>query len=303
MGFDLIGDVFGYILWFFFLIFKNYGLAIIAFTVFVRIILYPTSIKQQKSMAANSRLAGKQKEIQKKYEKDKTKMQEEMNKLYAKEGINPMGGCLTSIIPMILLMGIYYSVMMPLTSTLHVNADHVTAGIAYMNNLPGIGTTFNGNYGQITFMRIFPQISSCLQHSNIFNATEINSMTQFSHGFNFFGLDMLQVTNEHGVSWLLIIPFLCFATSFLSSLYMMRVQSNPMQNQQGCMKYMFLFFPLFSAYIAYSVPVAVGFYWIVSSVLMFFQSLLMQKFYSAALVTAKSEAARVAFLEQEEAKL
>ena len=115
----LVGSVtfFGYLLWFFYEFTKNYGVSIILFTIVLKIIMFPFSIKQQKSMAKNTRLQGKQKEIQKKYGDNKQKMSEEMQKLYQQEGVNPMGGCLTSIIPLIIMMGIYYSVVNPLQNT------------------------------------------------------------------------------------------------------------------------------------------------------------------------------------------
>ena len=87
----------------------------------MKIIMFPFSIKQQKSMAKNTRLQGKQKEIQKKYGDNKQKMSEEMQKLYQQEGVNPMGGCLTSIIPLIIMMGIYYSVVNPPVSYTHLD--------------------------------------------------------------------------------------------------------------------------------------------------------------------------------------
>ena len=118
--FSWIGNVFGYLLWFFYEFTKNYGVSIILFTIVLKIIMFPFSIKQQKSMAKNTRLQGKQKEIQKKYGDNKQKMSEEMQKLYQQEGVNPMGGCLTSIIPLIIMMGIYYSVVNPLQNTLHI---------------------------------------------------------------------------------------------------------------------------------------------------------------------------------------
>ena len=64
--FNMIGSLFGYVLWFCFMLVHDYGIAIVLFTLFLKIIFFPTSIKQQKSMAANARLAAKQRELQKK---------------------------------------------------------------------------------------------------------------------------------------------------------------------------------------------------------------------------------------------
>ena len=63
--FNFFGSVLGYLLWFLYTVFKNYGIAIILFTIIVKALMFPFSIKSQKSMAAQSRLASKQQELQK----------------------------------------------------------------------------------------------------------------------------------------------------------------------------------------------------------------------------------------------
>ena len=71
---------------------------------------------------------------------------------------------------------------------------------------------------------------------------------------------------------------------------------------QGCMVAMIFMMPLFTAWIAYSVPGAVGFYWIVSNLLGFVQSLIMNKFFSPSIIEAKTEAQRVVLRREQEAK-
>ncbi|HCR44391.1 MAG TPA: hypothetical protein DIV41_07395, partial [Ruminococcaceae bacterium] len=65
--FNFFGSLLGYLLWFFYKIINNYGVAIILFTIATKLLIFPFSVKQQKSMAATSKLAAKQKELQKKY--------------------------------------------------------------------------------------------------------------------------------------------------------------------------------------------------------------------------------------------
>ena len=123
-------------------------------------------------------------------------------------------------------------------------------------------------------------------------------------GFNFLGLDLLSIPKETGfTSWIIIIPILCLVTSLGSQILTMRMQGNPMQGQQGCMKYMMLLLPLITVYISYIVPGAVGFYWVWSTIFGFVQTLLINKFYSAAHMTARAEAEHVALLELKEAKV
>ena len=120
--FNFFGSILGYLLWFLYTIFRNYGVAIILFTVILKLVMFPMSIKQQKSMASQSKLADKQKELQKKYGTNKQKYNEELAKLYEKEGVNPGSGCLTSLLPFPIMLGIYYSVILPLSnlSLIHI---------------------------------------------------------------------------------------------------------------------------------------------------------------------------------------
>lgn len=84
--FNWFGSILGYLLWFLYEIIPNYGVAIILFTIITKLLLLPFSVKQQKSMAANSKMAAKQQEIRTKYANDRLKMQEEMQKLMEQEG-------------------------------------------------------------------------------------------------------------------------------------------------------------------------------------------------------------------------
>ena len=77
--FGFLGSLLGYILWGAFYILKDFGLSIIVFTVIVKLILFPFSVKQQKSMAGTARLSKKQKELQEKYANNRQKLQEETN--------------------------------------------------------------------------------------------------------------------------------------------------------------------------------------------------------------------------------
>lgn len=97
---NFFGSILGYLLWALYSIFRNYGVAIILFTLILKLLLFPFSVKQQKSMASQSKLAAKQRELQKKYANNKQKYNEELMKLYEKEGVNPSSGCLVSMLPL-----------------------------------------------------------------------------------------------------------------------------------------------------------------------------------------------------------
>lgn len=299
--FEFFGSILGYLLWGLFYIFQNFGVSIILFTIIVKVILFPFSVKQQKSMAKTSRLQVKQREIQKKYANNKEKMNEEMQKLYQKEGVSPGGGCLTSLVPMFIMLGIFYSVAYPLTNTLHIDKEVVESAIKSISSYPGMSDlSVDGYYPQIKLISALSQNPEIIK--DLF-ANYADKIAMFVDGFNFGGFNLLEVPKDHGfASVYILIPVLSFVSSIGAQIVTMKINGTG-QQQNGCMNIMLYGMPLFSAYIAYSVPAAVGFYWICSSLFSLVQTLVMGKFYSPAKLIAKEEAQHVALLEQNEEKV
>lgn len=99
------------ILHFFYGIAGNYGIAIIMLTVVVRLCLFPLSRKQAKSMVAMQALRPEMDKIKEKYKSDMQKQSQEMQELYRKHNINPLGGCLPMFVQLPIMMGLYRSLM------------------------------------------------------------------------------------------------------------------------------------------------------------------------------------------------
>lgn len=298
---NFFGGLLGYILWFFYIIVRNYGVAIILFTVVVKCLLFPFSIKQQKSMAAQSKMAAKQKELQARYGNDKMKYNEELQKLYEKEGISPMGGCLTTLLPFPIMLGLYYSVVFPLRNVLHLPSESVDQALALLQRIPGVGVNFSANsfYNEIELVKHFDSLKDHL--TGIFTGSELDQISSLSGGFQFLGLDLLQTPQGSDfMSMLWLIPVLCLVTSWGSQFFMMRMQPG-MQQQQGCMKVMMFAMPLISVYFSYVMPGAIGFYWIISTLTSFLSQIVVYRCYSPAQISARSEARRAALRFQEEA--
>ena len=308
--FNYIGSIFGYVLWAIYYIFNNFGVAIIIFTILTRLLVFPASVKQQKSMAANSRMQAKQKEIREKYANNKQKQNEEIQKLYEKEGVSPFGGCLTSLFPLFILMGIYYSVARPLSNVLHIAESTMTDVIKFINGIPGVNVASSSFYHEMDILRLFsnPNSMELLKNhgdgiGSVLTSGQISEIQNLAGGFNFLGLNLLDIPNNFAFfsNIIIIIPILVLITSIGSQIATMKIQGDMMNQQQGCMKYMMLALPLFSVYISYIVPGAVGFYWIWSTIIGFAQTLIISKFYSPASITAMKEAQHVALMEQKEA--
>lgn len=303
--FGFLGGFLGYILWGIFYVIQNFGLSIILFTLVIKLVLFPFSIKQQKTMAGTARLNKKQQEIKEKYANNKQKAQEEISKLYEKEGVKPFGGgCLTMVIPLLVILGVFYAVAYPLTNTLHLNADSVQAAVNYVDTIPGYVMNANQTYQQINLLTIFPNIQNTEAIQGLFSSSEIAQIEMFENGFNTLGVDLLAVPSQFGfASWYILFPVFCFLSNVGSQFIMQKINGNQMNQQMGCMKIAFYILPLFSAYIAYTVPAAVAFYWIISALLSLVQSILLGKIFSPAQLTANAEARHVALLYQNEASV
>ena len=115
--FDFFSNLFGYVLNFIYNLTTNYGIAIIIFTILLKLIMLPMTIKQQKTMKKTSKIQGLSKEIQKKYANDPQKMQQEMMELYKSENMSPFGGCLSSILQIIVILSIFFLVRKSITSS------------------------------------------------------------------------------------------------------------------------------------------------------------------------------------------
>ena len=110
-----ISNLFGYLLNWLYQIFNNYGVAIIVFSVLLRIILIPITIKQQKSMKKSAEMQEKMSEIQRKYRNNPEKLNQETIELYKREKMSPFTGCLSSILQIIIILAVFYLVSKPLT--------------------------------------------------------------------------------------------------------------------------------------------------------------------------------------------
>ena len=177
--FNFFGSILGYLLWLLYNIFHNYGVAIIFFTIIVKAVLFPFSIKSQRSMASQSKLSVKQKELQEKYGNNREKYSEELMKLYEKEGVSPSSGCLTSLLPLPIMLGIYYSVIMPLSNTLHIASERIAEATDFIGRIPGMvaTTTTSGIYSELEIIRNFDALKS---HLTMFTPEDLGKIESFT---------------------------------------------------------------------------------------------------------------------------
>ena len=129
----IILQPFAWLLLFFYNLFSSYGIALILFAIVIKLVLFPVTLKSKKSMIQTTMLSGKMQQLQKQYGKDRERYNLELQKLYEKEKINPMGGCVWSLIPMIILILLYGVIREPLTYFMQLSTEQIQVLAAEMD--------------------------------------------------------------------------------------------------------------------------------------------------------------------------
>ena len=242
----------------------NYGLAVILFALLVKLVVIPLTIKSKKSMLAMSAMNAELQQLQKKYANNRVKLNEEMQKLYDRHGVNPMSGCLPQFIPLIIMMGLYYAVQQPLKFMMGFG-DEVISQLA---NLVGVDMATAGYYGQITIAEKLGQI---YQEAGGVWPDTVTAITNGSGellniDFSFLGLNLAQTPSISDPSIIWIIPILSGVTAYLSSYIMQKMQGTQNRAAAGQMKVLNILMPLMSLYFGFILPGAIGIYWIFNNV-------------------------------------
>ncbi len=282
---------------------SNYGLAVILFALLVKLVLLPFQMKSTRSMMRLSRFTPRMKELEKKYEGNKQKYQEELAKLYKAEGVNPMSGCLWTLLPFPILIALYSVIRQPLTRMMGLAAEQVTQITDALTSM-GLYAGETTAYSEITI--------SQLVHEN-YEAISAIVPEVVDLNYNFLGLN-LGSTPSFAVwsfdwstpsAWLpavglFLIPIISAFFSWLA----MRIsnRSNPQTaEQQGNMKTMMIISPLISLWICFSMPAALGVYWIFNSVFGIIQDLILNRHYNK--VLDAEDAVRIQQEKEKEAEL
>ena len=274
---------------------SSYGMAIILFTLVVKLILLPFQMKSKRSMIRMNRLSGKMQEIQKKYANNQAKMNEEIQKLYEEEGVSPMSGCLWSFLPLPILLALYSIMRQPITHFMLLSESVVqdlvakvtTAGVdmsSIVQMKDGAAVVSNGvtqlqPYGQINLVKAITEYAPDA-------ASGIDGWINLD--YNFLGLDLSATPStafsNFSLTWpiigLILIPILAGGFQLLMTRITMKQQPQQEGPGAGSTKMMMYMMPLMSVYIAFIMPAALGIYWIAQSVVSAVQEFVLGKFYT-----------------------
>lgn len=256
---DFIAKPFGVLMKFIYetLAFENYGIAIIIFSIFVRLLMLPLNIKQQRSMERQQALMPEIEALKKQYKNDPKKLQEEQAMLYSRHQINPYSGCLPMLLQYPLIIVVYQIIRQPLTYIAQFSADQISK----------FATQFS--------IPVMDEISINSKLSKI--------------NMNFLGIFDLGKTPRFdfwnwGAEWkiflpLLLIPILSLATAYLQQ-HITTKLSSAGQTTAGSMGCMMKVMPLMSLAFGFMLPAGVGLYWIMGNVLGIAQTLLIKKVFA-----------------------
>ena len=271
-----ISNLFGYILNFIYKFVQNYGVSIILFSILLKLILLPLSIKQQKTMKKTAKIQVKVKELQEKYKNDQMKMNQEMMDLYKKENMSPFSGCLTSIIQIVLLFAMFGLVRNPLTYMKKIDTTTIEN---YKNEI-------RQEVGENSISTNYPEIS-IVKYVN--ENKEKNDAAYIN--MNFLGLDLSSVpSKDYGDYKVFIIPALYVISSFISMKISLNTQNNKqkdenkengekdeidtMQDMNKSMSYMM---PIMAVSISLVAPLGLALYWLVNNILMIGERIVLNK--------------------------
>ncbi|MFR1183964.1 MAG: YidC/Oxa1 family membrane protein insertase [Clostridia bacterium] len=288
--FEFFANIFGYLLQFLYTLVNNYGLAIILFTLIIKLLLLPLSIKQQKTMKKSSELQEKVKVMQFKYKNDPEKLNKEMMNLYKTENVSPFSGCLTSIIQMLLLLSIFYLVRSPLTFMEKIPQENINT---YIQQLKDEGKVISNVYPEIDLIRETELLKEKNPEDQFIEKTNIK--------MNFLGLDLSKIPQQNMTDYTVyIIPVLYILSSFISIRITTAKQqkdkedknsknidgntgkeieeeNNEMDAVMQTNKMMSWFVPIMSISIAFIAPLGLALYWLISNILMIAERLIIDK--------------------------
>lgn len=279
-------------------LFNSYGVALIFFTIFVKLVLSPLSYRGKKSMIKTTLLSGQMKEIQERCGNDRERYTQEVQRLYEENNVSPMGGCGWSMLPLLILMPLYSIIRRPLTYLMGLSSAGVQAAAG------ALGTSLGSDaYAELT-MASMMNAGNLSQVTGAVEAAGLSAAGVFVINFNFLGLDLSAIPNlmfwKDGLSWgsvgLFLLPVVSAVFSYLSMMVSQKTNiMNRNQEQDSTMaatnRTMMLISPLMSLWIGFTLPAGLCVYWIANSLLMMAQEVIFSRMLRGEYEKAQAEIA------------
>ena len=316
---QIILSPFVWLLTFFYDFFGSYGIALILFAVVVKLILFPFALKGKRSMIQMNMLQGKMQKLQKQYGRDRERYNLEVQKLYEREKVNPMGGCLWSFLPLLILIPLYAIIRQPIKYMMGINDVEILNQIAQVVDWNSIAVS-NGwikeageAFSNVGYNQLY--LSSLITPENLEAVKaavgEVGSRI-FAVNFDFLGLvdlariPTLKFWTVAGGFALFLLPVVSAGSSLVFSFISMKTNAVNQQAAQAgnnaSMKSMMIISPLISLWIGFSMPAALCLYWIAQNLLSMVQEFICGKLLKKDYEKAAAARAEQERLEKEEEK-
>ena len=281
---EIVTWPFAKVMVFFYNLTGSYGLSLILFSFMVNLVLTPFMAKSKKSMMRTTRLQPRIQELQRRHEGNQQKLNAEMQKLYQEEGVNPLSGCLWSLLPLFLLIPLYSIIRMPITRMMGADASVVEKlSEIFADQVSKLGSRATA-YKEIVLTELAYKNWDSLP-------AELEAAGLMKIDLSFIGLPLGETPNWRTIltgpwTWaaigLFLIPLLCAGFSWLSM--KIATLTNPSTAQQdaasqGMNKSMGLMMPLMSLFFCFMMPAAMGIYWMANSVFIMARDYLLTKHY------------------------
>lgn len=279
---NFFSNIFGYVLNLIYGLVSNYGLAIILFSVLIKIIMIPLSIKQEKTLRKNQKIQEEMKIIQIKHNGNQEKINQEMMELYKREKMNPFGGCFSIIIQFILLFAMFYLVKSPLTYMKQVKNDVIEKQ----------KTEIRQELGDNSISTSYPEMS-------VIKYIKDKDMkdNEMYINMDFAGLDLSKVPQENfNDITVFIIPVLYVISSVVSIKLSTSINNkkekednskdekeqkeDPAEMAAQMNKSMSWMMPILSVTISLMAPLGLALYWLVNNIIMIAERLILNKIFS-----------------------
>lgn len=267
---------------------NNYGIAIMLFAVLVNLVLLPFMAKSKKSMMRTTRLQPRLKELEKKYNGNPQQYQQAVSKLYREEKINPMSGCLWSLLPFPILIALYSVIRQPLSKMMHLSAEAVTSLTEWVTNNAGFVASSKSAYTEIEVMNSIHQNWDAVTAAlGDFSGKLMNLDYSFlglnlgqQPSFKFWAFDWSNKAVWLPALGLFLIPIISAFLSWLSMKISTMTTPQVDKQQAQTNKSMMLVMPLVSLWICFTMPAALGVYWILNSVCGIIRDVALTKIYT-----------------------
>ena len=261
---EAIANFFGIIIRFIYeMVNNNYLISILIFTFLTKLILFPLTLMQIKSTEKLQEIGPKDKAIREKYKNDEKKQAEELSKLYSENKINPLGGCLPILIQLPIILGMFYIVKQPLTYIIQTPQEEIkTYTAAYLNK----------EESEVTEQEMKQYEIQVAEKNNIIDMNVGLGINLGQTPSNVFSKEVDKKASPIS----LIIPILAVVLAFVQTKVAQKNSNNTNvdENAAQMQKSTNLMMPLLSGIISYTMPLALGVYWLFGSLLQILQQML-----------------------------